>query len=313
MKKKVAFVFPGQGSQYLGMAKDFISSDQESLALFDTAEAILERKIKDLTINGPEDELQRTINSQVAIFLTNRICELALRAQGVAADLVAGHSLGEYNALLSAGVLTFESALLLLKERSSLMDKAATENPGKMAAVIGIAGDRIEAILSNLSKEGVIAIANYNSPGQTIISGEAAILELAINELKAAGAKRVIELAVSGAFHSPLMSKASLKFSQILEGTEFKEASIPVISNLTGRASTDPKTLKEALSGQMESSVQWVKSVLEMDRSGASVFIELGPKRVLSGLISKILPDAKCLNVEDPMSLNATLSSIKEV
>ncbi|MDI6799191.1 MAG: ACP S-malonyltransferase [Actinomycetota bacterium] len=312
MKHKLAFIFPGQGSQYVGMAKDLMALGDEYEVLFDRASDVLKRDIKEIAVSGPEGELSRTQNTQPAIFITNRIAELCLRREGMEPSIVAGHSLGEYNALLSAGVFDFETALGLIAERSLIMERTAAESPGKMVAVIGLDAKTVQETILNLSNEGVIGIANYNSPAQVIVSGESGLIALSLQKLKAAGAKRLIELEVSGAFHSKLMATAAKEFSKKIDSVNFAEPKCAVVSNLTGRASRSADELKKALIGQMDSSVRWVDSVLEMEAEGVHTFIELGPKKVLCGLVSKILPGATTLNVEDSESLKATISAIKE-
>lgn len=312
MRPKIAFVFPGQGSQYAGMAKDLISASKESAGLLSLANEILERDVKSLILSGSDDELSKTKNTQPAVFLTNYLSERALRGAGIKPEVIAGHSLGEYNALLSAGVLNFESALRLIKERSALMERAAKDSPGKMAAVIGLSKSEVEKVLEGFTGRGIIGVANDNSPVQVVISGQSDLVEESIELLKRAGAKRVIELALSGPFHSPLMKGANSELSGFIKEIIFLEPSALVVSNLTAQATSDPKKLKTNLIGQMESQVKWVESVLEMKRLGCEIFIELGPKKVLSGLIAKTVSDVITLNVEDSDSLNATLSFIKE-
>ncbi len=311
MERKLAFVFPGQGSQYVGMGKNIKESNKEISEIFRQADEILGKKISQICFEGPQEELNKTINTQPAIFTINHACFLALKLNGVKPDIVAGHSLGEYNALVAAEVFDFNIGMQLVAKRAKLMEKTASKNPGKMIAVLGLGLKNVNEIVKSLKKNKIINVANYNCPGQIVVSGENSVIEKATQLFKQNGAKRVVELAVSGGFHSGLMREAQDKFYEILKDVKFKRPKCKVVSNYTGEASTDFEVLKNALSKQITGSVQWERSVNEIESLGVKIFVEVGPKKVLTGLVARIDRDLARLNVENVDTLISTISSIK--
>lgn len=294
---KTAFVFPGQGAQFVGMGKDLYNSYPEVKEIYEKANQILGIDIRDTSFNGPETDLRESKNAQVAILLHSFACYKLIENKGSKPAVVAGHSLGEYSALLVAGVISFDDALHLVRFRGELMSKAGEIKPGTMAAVIGLKANEVEQVVEMMSQKGIISVANYNSPTQTIISGVPEVVEKAGKLLKDKGAKRVIPLRVSGAFHSSLMETAFTKFGLVLLKTKINSPTIPVVPNVTGILTSSPEDIKEALKKQILSPVQWVKSVKSMVEFGVDTFIELGPGKVLAGLIKQIVPE---VNVYKP-------------
>ena len=296
---KIAFVFPGQGSQKVGMGKDLYDRYPEVKEIYDQANQILGINIRDLSFEGSELELQKSKNAQPAIVLNSiayyKLMSKKTKPQEVSPQVVAGHSLGEYSALFAAEAISFDDLLHLVRFRGELMSMAGETHTGTMAAVIGMEVSKIEEVVKEVSKGGTITIANYNSPSQTVISGDLESVKKASELLKAGGAKRVIPLQVSGAFHSPLMEEAFSKFELVLLKTEIKKPIIPVVPNVTGKLTTSPVEIKSALKHQILSPVRWVDSVRSMIEFGVTKFIELGPGRVLSGLISQINPEVQTI------------------
>ncbi|MCK4352696.1 ACP S-malonyltransferase [candidate division WOR-3 bacterium] len=292
---KVAFVFPGQGAQYVGMGKDLYDHYSEARELYEKANQILGINIRDISFEGPENELTKSKNAQVAILLHSIACFKLMEKENYKPSVVAGHSLGEYSALFAANAIELDDVLHLVRFRGELMSRAGEINPGRMTAVIGIEASQIGEVVREVSKEGIISVANYNSPLQTVISGEPESIEKVSEILKNSGAKRVIPLRVSGAFHSPLMKEAFSKFEKVLLKIEIKSPVIPVVPNVTGKLTTSPLDIKEALKNQIISPVRWVDSIENMIKFGVNTFIELGPGKVLSGLIRKINPEVKVI------------------
>ena len=290
-----AYVFPGQGSQYVGMGKDLFEQHPPSRALMEQADRLLGFSLTGICFAGPEDELRQTKNTQPAIFLHS----VALfMATGARPAMAAGHSLGEYSALVAAGSLAFEDALRLVRLRGELMQKAGEEHPGTMAAVVGLAPDLIEEVCREASAAGVVQPANFNSPGQVVISGAVAGVRRGMELAKARGAKMVKELVVSGAFHSPLMAGAREGLRAALAGTPIRDARIPVYANVTAAPVRDAETIRDLLCRQLTSPVRWEESVHNMVRDGATAFTEVGPGKVLQGLIKRCEPQAAASGID---------------
>lgn len=281
-----AYVFPGQGAQFTGMGKDLYDSSAEAKALFEKANQILGFSITDLMFAGTAEDLRQTKVTQPAVFLHSVISAKTL-GQDFAPDMTAGHSLGEFSALTAAGALTFEDGLTLVSKRAMAMQKACELNPSTMAAVLGLKDEVVEEICASISDEVVVA-ANYNCPGQIVISGTKAGIEAAGEKMKAAGAKRVLPLSVGGAFHSPLMEPARVELAAAIEATTVSKPICPVFQNVDAQPYTDPAKIKANLVAQLTSPVRWTQTVKNMMAAGAEEFVELGPGTVLTGLIAKI-------------------------
>ena len=289
--EKVAFVFPGQGSQYVGMGADCYEHSDEARHLFDEADRLLGYPLTSVCFSGPEDELRQTQNTQPAIFL-HSVAVAAMLRDDLRPAMAAGHSLGEYTALAVAGALSFKDALLLVRLRGQLMQRAGAENRGTMAAVVGLQSDQVEQICREASAAGVAQPANFNSPGQIVISGSVEGVHEAMKLARQRGAKLVKELVVSGAFHSPLMASAREGLKQALDSTQIRDPSIPVYANVTAEPVTRAEEIRELLCRQMTSPVQWERTVRNMTRDGACTFIEMGPGKVLQGLVKRTEPSA---------------------
>ena len=288
---KKAYVFPGQGSQFPGMAKDLYTSNETARIMMEKANEILGFRITDIMFEGTADDLTQTKVTQPAIFLHSVV--LATCLPDFKPDMVAGHSLGEFSALVAAGALDFEEGLRLVSIRARAMQKACETNPGTMAAVLMLSAEKIEEICS--SCKGIVVAANYNCDGQIVISGEKDAIDEACAKMKEAGAKRALPLRVGGAFHSPLMEPARAELAEGIEKAVFRTPSCPVYQNVTAEPSTDPGVIKANLLAQLTSPVLWTQSIRNMASDGASHFIEIGPGKVLQGLIAKILPDGTTL------------------
>ncbi|MDO5443368.1 MAG: ACP S-malonyltransferase [Bacteroidia bacterium] len=281
---KKAYVFPGQGAQFPGMAKDLYDADAKARELFEQADSILGFKITDIMFEGSEDDLKATKVTQPAIFLHSTI--LALCSEDFRPDMVAGHSLGEFSALAAAGAMSFEDALKLVAVRASAMQKCCESVPGTMAAVLTLPAETVERICEET--EGIVVAANYNCDGQIVISGEAEAVLAACVKMKEAGAKRALPLTVGGAFHSPLMEPARAELGKAIEATTISIPVCPVYQNVTATAETDPARIKANLLAQLTSPVRWTQSVKAMLADGAGSFTELGPGTVLQGLVKRI-------------------------
>ena len=283
-----AFVFPGQGSQFVGMGKDLYENHALAKELFDKADNILGFKITDIMFAGTDEQLKQTNVTQPAVFLHSVISAICL-GDAFKPDMVAGHSLGEFSALVASGALSFEDGLKLVAARANAMQKACEKNPGTMAAIIALPDETIENVCAEVSKEGkVVVAANYNCPGQLVISGDKEAIAEACEKLKAAGAKRALPLMVGGAFHSPLMQPAKDELQEAIEKTSFSTPSCPVYQNVDAKPHTDPSEIKANLIAQLTSPVRWTKSVQNMIADGADEFIECGPGRALRGMIGRI-------------------------
>ncbi|QIP17524.1 ACP S-malonyltransferase [Spirosoma aureum] len=289
-----AYVFPGQGSQFRGMGRDIYQNSEAARKLFDQANQLLGYDLTRIMFEGTDEELKQTIYTQPAVLLHGVV--LALTAESFAPDMVAGHSLGELSALTAAGVLSFENGLKLASIRATAMQKACELAPSSMAAVLGLADEVIERICAGITGE-IIVPANYNCPGQVVISGSISGIELAAEQLKAAGAKRVLPLAVGGAFHSPFMEPAREEFANAVEAMSFSEPRCPVYQNVNAQPTTDPSAIKANLIAQLTAPVRWTQSVEKMSADGATEFTECGPGKVLQGLIKKIVSTAVVASV----------------
>lgn len=311
---KLAFVFPGQGAQAVGMGKDLFEQYDVAKRLFAEADEALGYSIKDMCFEGPADDLKLTANTQPAILTVSVIVNEILKEHGVQPDVAGGHSLGEYSALVAAGVLSFKDAVALVHKRGQYMQEAVPVGEGGMAAIIGLDDEAIAAACEKATKEaGEVQPVNFNCPGQTVIAGTTHGVEKAVEELKAAGAKKAVVLPVSAPFHSTLMKPAAEKLAAELDKVAIHDAAFPVASNFTGELETKAEEIKANLVAQADHPVRWIACVKTMQAFGADTFVEAGPGKTLCGFNRRIDRSIKSLNVENLESLQKTLDYLKEV
>jgi len=301
MSKK-AFIFPGQGSQYVGMAKDLFDNSVEAKEMIKTADEAVGANLSYIMFNGPEEELKQTEFTQPAIFLHSVVLASLIRT--LRPDAVAGHSLGEYSALVSAGAIQFYEAVKLVRQRGLAMQYAGSVMKGTMAAIVGLNPDVVNSICEEASSSGIVQCANFNSPGQIVISGSIEGVHKAMELCKSKGAKLVKELVVSGAFHSPLMEPAIERLSNALDQTNFYDARIPVYTNVTAKPVSDKNEIKKLLLEQLNAPVRWEEIILNMINDGIEEFYELGPGKVLQGLVKRINPNVKCYGIDTYSDVN---------
>ncbi len=313
---KTAFIFPGQGSQTVGMMKEFYDNYSVVRDIFKSADEALGFSITDMCFNGPEDQLRLTFNTQPAILTASVAAAEVLKEHGIVPDVAAGHSLGEYSALVIAGAMSFSDAVRIVRKRGQFMQEAVPVGEGSMAAVMGMNDSNdIVAICKKVEAETGKAVqaVNFNCPGQVVIAGAAAAVDKAVEELKAAGAKRAVLLPVSAPFHSSLMYPASVRLAEEFKTITFNDAKIPVIANVTAEEVNKAADIESLLVKQAASPVLWENSVNNMIKNGVECFVEVGPGKVLSGFNKKIAKELTSLNVEDNASLEKTLAYFKEV
>ena len=310
MTKKIAFLFPGQGSQAVGMGKDLYDNFESAKNVFDTADKVLSKNISTMCFEGPEDSLKQTINTQPSIVTMSIAAMEALKSElDITPSYTAGHSLGEYCAMYTSGVMSLENTLKAIQKRADLM--SATKG-GSMAAVLNASEEQLKAGLEEGSKVGYVDVANYNSPAQVVITGAEDAVKAASDYMVANGVRRVVPLAVSGAFHSKFMENAGKEFAEFVSNLDLNNASIPVITNVDAEITTNIEDFRVKMPKQIYSSVHWTQTIEKMIAEGVDTFVEIGPGKVLAGLNKKISSEIKTYNVFDKASLDATVGALKE-
>ena len=310
MSKKIAFLFPGQGAQYINMGKSLYENINECKEIFDKGEEILEMPIKDIIFDGSEETLKSTKYNQPAILLTSLACQKALELEGIEADYVAGLSLGEYSGLVYSGIVSFEDGVKLVKSRATIMDEGIEEGVGSMAAVMKLSKEKVDTLLKEASKFGVVEAANYNCPGQVVITGEVDAIRESVSIAKALGGL-CIPLKVSGPFHSSLYEEASFKYYESIKDVEINEPKKVMYSNVLGKPYSKQDDIRDLLRKQIMSPVLFEDSINHMLDQGIDTFIELGPGKTLSGFVKKIDKKANVYNIEDLDTLKSTVEKIK--
>ena len=307
---KITYIFPGQGSQYVGMAKEFIENFPESKEVFDIASAALGFDLAQVCVHGPAETLNKTENTQPAILAASIAILRPLERRGFSAGAAAGHSLGEYTAITAAGGFELKDAITLVQKRGRYMQEAMPEGAGLMAAILGMDRTALEKTCLEAAKNGIVAPANYNSPGQIVIAGEKKAVEKAMELAKAAGAKKVVPLMVSVPSHCPLMKQAGERLARELDTATINDLRIPIVNNADAKFLRTAAELKPSLVRQISSPLYWEDSINRLTEDGFDTFIEIGPGKVLSGLVKRIARDAKVLNVEDQKSMHDTLVAL---
>ncbi|MED0799821.1 ACP S-malonyltransferase [Bacillus inaquosorum] len=310
---KIAFLFPGQGSQFIGMGKELYEQVPAAKRLFDEADETLETKLSSLIFEGDAEELTLTYNAQPALLTTSIAVLEKFKESGITPDFTAGHSLGEYSALVASGALSFKDAVYTVRKRGEFMNEAVPAGEGAMAAILGMDAEALKQVTDKVTEEGhLVQLANLNCPGQIVISGTAKGVELASEQAKENGAKRAIPLEVSGPFHSELMKPAAEKLKEVLDSCEVKDAYVPVISNVSADVMTDKADIKEKLIEQLYSPVRFEESINKLIAEGVTTFIEIGPGKVLSGLVKKVNRRLKTIAVSDPETIELAIQTLKE-
>ncbi|MCY7760162.1 ACP S-malonyltransferase [Bacillus spizizenii] len=310
---KIAFLFPGQGSQFIGMGKDLYEQVPAAKRLFDEADETLETKLSSLIFEGDAKELTLTYNAQPALLTTSIAVLEKFKESGITPDFTAGHSLGEYSALVASGALSFKDAVYTVRKRGEFMNEAVPAGEGAMAAILGMDAEALKKVTDKVTEEGhLVQLANLNCPGQIVISGTAKGVELASEQAKEDGAKRAIPLEVSGPFHSELMKPAAEKLKEVLDSCDIKDASVPVISNVSADVMTEKAEIKEKLIEQLYSPVRFEESINKLIAEGVTIFIEIGPGKVLSGLVKKVNRRLKTIAVSDPETIELAIQTLKE-